>query len=229
LEESGGVDPSVLKEFQGIAERDAFFSREIADLDRAAGDLRKIAAELLQKLEEDFEKGIHKINEKFALFFSAMFSGGLAELEIIKPKKQVRRRSEEDDEVESDIYHHEIKSEEGIDIKVNLPKKKIKSLEMLSGGERALTSIALLFALSSVNPPPFMVLDEIDAALDEANSRRYGEMLKNLSSQTQLIIITHNRESMKQAGVLYGVTMGADGISKLLSLKLEEAAEYTNR
>ena len=100
---------------------------------------------------------------------------------------------------------------------------------MLSGGERALTSVALLFAITAVNPPPFLVLDETDAALDEANSQRYAAILKELSKKTQLILVTHNRETMKCAGVLYGVTMGDDGVSKLLSLKLEEAEAYTNR
>ena len=231
LEESGGVDAGILKEYKDIEERDGFFVREIADLEKTAGDLRKLSAELLEKLDEEFADGIQKINKEFSAFFSAMFSGGRAELEILRPSK-TRIRPKKDDAGtgdEFDIYHHDIQNEEGIDIKVSLPKKKIKSLEMLSGGERALISIALLFALSSVNPPPFMVLDEIDAALDEANSRRYGEMLKNLAKETQLIIITHNRESMRQAGVLYGVTMGNDGISKILSLKLEEAAGYTNR
>ena len=94
---------------------------------------------------------------------------------------------------------------------------------MLSGGERALTSIALIFAMSQVNPPPFLILDETDAALDEANSRRYGDMIENLAQKSQLILITHNRETMSRAGVLYGVVMGHDGVSKLLSVKFEEA------
>ncbi len=123
----------------------------------------------------------------------------------------------------------EEKSEEGIEIGVDLPGKRIKGLAMLSGGERALTSIALLFAITAVNPPPFLVLDETDAALDEANSQRYAAILKELAKKTQLILITHNRETMKAAGILYGVTMGDDGVSRLLSLKLEEAEVYTNR
>jgi chromosome segregation protein len=94
---------------------------------------------------------------------------------------------------------------------------------MLSGGERALTSIALIFAMSSVNPPPFLILDETDAALDESNSRRYGDMVESLAKKSQLVIITHNRETMGRAGILYGVTMGGDGVSKVLSVKLEEA------
>ena len=115
------------------------------------------------------------------------------------------------------------KQRPGIDIAVNLPRKKVRSLMQLSGGERALTSIALIFAMSQVNPPPFLILDETDAALDEANSRRYGDMIENLAKHSQLIVITHNRETMSRASILYGVTMGGDGVSKLLSVKFEEA------
>lgn len=96
---------------------------------------------------------------------------------------------------------------------------------MLSGGERALTSIALIFAMSQINPPLFIILDETDAALDEANSKRYGDMIEALAKRSQLILITHNRETMSRAGVLYGVTMGGDGISKLLSVKFDEAVQ----
>ena len=106
---------------------------------------------------------------------------------------------------------------------VSLPNKRIKGLEMLSGGERALTSIALIFAMSQVHPPLFIILDETDAALDEANSRRYGDMIEALAQKSQLILITHNRETMSRAGILYGVTMGSDGVSKLLSVKFDDA------
>ena len=115
--------------------------------------------------------------------------------------------------------------EQGIEINVSLPHKKVKELHALSGGERSLTSIALLFAMSQVNPPPFLILDETDAALDEANSRRYGEMVESLAQHSQLILITHNRETMSRAGVLYGVTIGANGASKLLSVKFNEATQ----
>ena len=114
----------------------------------------------------------------------------------------------------------------GIEIKINLPKKRIRALEMLSGGERALTSIALLFAMSQVNPPPFLILDETDAALDEANSCKYGDMVESLAKHSQLILITHNRETMSRAQVIYGITMGADGISRLLSIKLDDATAF---
>jgi chromosome segregation protein len=112
---------------------------------------------------------------------------------------------------------------DGIEIDVALPNKKVRGLDMLSGGERALTSIALIFAMSQVNPPLFIILDETDAALDEANSRRYGDMIAALAAHSQLILITHNRETMSRAGVLYGVTMAGDGVSRLLSVKFEDA------
>src|SRR6185369_2148644 len=111
----------------------------------------------------------------------------------------------------------------GLSIDVSLPRKKISGLEVLSGGERALTSIALIFSMTQVNPPPFLILDETDAALDEANSKRYADMIRELGAKSQLIVITHNRATMAAAGELYGVTMGQDGVSKLLSVKLEEA------
>ena len=104
----------------------------------------------------------------------------------------------------------------GLSISVSLPRKKVRGLEVLSGGERALTSIALIFSMSQVNPPPFLILDETDAALDEANSKRYADMIRELGRKSQLIVITHNRATMAAAGELYGVTMGQDGVSKLL-------------
>ena len=172
--------------------------------------------ELEDRLKHDFKSGVSKINEEFQKFFHTMFGGGKASLKVIeKTHRKESDESEESGEVEE--------VEEGIDISVDLPRKRIKSLEMLSGGERALTSIALLFAVSAVHPPPFLVLDETDAALDEANSQRYAKMLEDLSKTTQLIVITHNRTTMKYAGILYGVTMGSDGVSKLLSIKFEEA------
>ena len=108
---------------------------------------------------------------------------------------------------------------------VSPPGKKIANLSMLSGGERSLTSLALLFAIISHNPPPFAILDEVEAALDEANSRRFSKILQELSGTTQFIAITHNRETMRQASLLYGVTMGEDGISKLLSVKLDQIGQ----
>jgi len=219
FEEAGGVDSDVLKEFEETKERDTFFEKELADLGKSAKSLREISSHLNAKIENDFNKGVEKINKEFQRFFETMFGGGRARLYTIK----TRGFKKTPEESEYDFDEAEASKEGGVEIDVSLPWKKIKGLDMLSGGERALTSIALLFAMTAVKPPPFLVLDETDAALDEANSRRYAEMLKKLSLTTQIITITHNRETMKQAGVLYGVTVGSDGVSRLLSLKLSEA------
>ncbi len=210
LEEMGvGASEDVVKEYQETAQRDEFLRKELEDLQAASVDLQKVIEHLNEEIAERFKGGLDKINQQFGKFFSVMFGGGEAALKLEKKKV-----SADDDEEE--VF------EEGLDIDVNLPRKKVKSLMMLSGGERALTSIALLFAMSSVNPPPFIILDETDAALDEANSKRYGDMIENLAKHSQLILITHNRETMSRAGVIFGITM-TDGASKVLSIKFEEA------
>lgn len=221
----GGED--ILKEYQETLERDQFLERELADLAKTKESLEALIAELNEKLDSEFRDGVKKINTQFAEFFRLMFGGGVATLSVVKIEK--RRRKLDDDMEGSDLSEENIdeeEDEEGVDINVSLPHKKIRGLQMLSGGERALTSIALLFAISQVNPPPFMVLDETDAALDEANSRKYGDMIENLAKLSQLIVITHNRETMSRAGVLYGVTMGADATSKVLSIAFEEGSAY---
>jgi len=225
LEDQGlGGSEEVMKEYEEVTERDSFLEREILDLEKSAESLKALIADLVEKLDVDFKDGIKKINKQFQEFFALMFGGGGASLIVVAQKK--RKRSDTDITLGDEVPEVEEETEEGIDINVSLPRKKIKGLQMLSGGERALTSIALIFAVSQVNPPPFLVLDETDAALDEANSRRYGDMIENLSKHSQLIVVTHNRETMSRAGVLYGVTMGADAVSKLLSIKFEEAEGY---
>jgi len=225
LEDMGaGGGEEIMKEYEEITGRDAFLEREIEDLTHSAASLRELIAELTEKLDRDFKEGITKINKQFNEFFTLMFGGGSASLSVVAQKK--RRRSDTDLVFDEDMPPPEEEEEEGIDINVSLPHKKIKGLVMLSGGERALTSIALIFAISQVNPPPFLVLDETDAALDEANSRKYGNMLENLSKHSQLIVVTHNRETMSCARVLYGVTMGSDAVSKLLSVRFDEASRY---
>ena len=215
LEELGGAGgEDVLKEYNDAKARDEFLAKEIADLEASVIALRSLIADLTRELNVQFVSGIEKISTEFSTFFGMMFNGGTAALLRVEEKK--RKGDEEDEERMKEV-------EEGIEIDVKLPHKRIKGLEMLSGGERALTSIALIFAMSQVNPPLFVILDETDAALDEANSKRYGDMIAALSTRSQLILITHNRETMSRAGVLYGVTMGADGVSKLLSVKFDEA------
>lgn len=215
---SSGED--VMREYEETLARDAFLAKELDDLKASAEHLRALMRELEGTLHEQFKDGITKINKQFSEFFGLMFGGGTASLQVSYEKKKKR--------ADTDIAEgpeEEEESEEGIEVAVSLPHKKIRGLQMLSGGERALTSIALLFAISQVNPPPFLVLDETDAALDEANSRKYGDMIENLAKYSQLVVITHNRETMSRAGIIYGVTMGADAISKLLSIKFEEAEQ----
>lgn len=214
LEELGvGGTEDLMAEYQTALERDQFLERELADLITSVENLKTLMKELEEKLNEQFTAGVDKIAAEFSRFFALMFGGGSAGLERIS----IKARKEEDEEME------ETPAEEGIELSVSLPNKRVRGLDMLSGGERALTSIALIFAMSQVNPPPFIILDETDAALDEANSRRYGDMIEALAKKSQLILITHNRETMSRAGILYGITMGIDGISKVLSVKFDEA------
>ncbi len=230
IEDAGiGSSDEVLKEYREASERDAFLEKELVDLHTSSDSLQALIKELDDKLTTEFKFGVDKINTQFQDFFSKMFGGGTAKLSVIREIKKKRKDTDlsvlERENMDNESDSGEEESEEGIDIEVNLPKKKIKGLMMLSGGERALTSIALLFAMSQVNPPPFIILDETDAALDEANSKKYGDMIAELSKYSQLILVTHNRETMSRAGIIYGVTMGMDGISKLLSIQFEEAVQ----
>ena len=206
VEELGGGEAEVLKEFNDVREREEFLGREVEDLQTSSDSLKGLIKELDKELTSSFNDGLVAINKAFNEFFTTMFGGGTARLVAAEAKE-------------------EGVEELGIDVAVSVPGKRIKGLMALSGGERALTSIALIFAMSQVNPPPFLILDETDAALDEANSRRYADMIESLAKQSQLILITHNRETMSRAGVLYGVTMMGDGISKLLSIQFEEAVQ----
>lgn len=221
LEEIGGIDPIVLNEYVDTKARHEFLERELTDLSSAEKDLRKLIAELEDRIERDFKAGFDKVKEAFQHYFRIIFGGGRGSIEYAALRRPKAEADKVPDEEEGQVEY-------GVDISVDIPRKRIKGLDMLSGGERALVSIALLFAITAVNPPPFLVLDETDAALDEANSQKYAAILKELSEKTQLILITHNRETMKVASVLYGVMMGEDGISKILSLQLEEAESYGN-
>jgi len=222
LEDMGVESGNIVTEHVQVSERDTFLARESEDLVKSIASLETVLSDLKQKCAVEFEQGLEKINRQFQEFFAILFDGGTATLSLVALRKS---KSNEDEEEE--INGGEIEKEvSGVEVSVNLPRKRIRGLEMLSGGERALTSIALLFAMSQVNPPPFLILDETDAALDEANSRRYGDMMETLAKHSQLILITHNRETMSHAGVIYGVTIGQDGISRLLSIKLDQAVEY---
>ncbi len=216
LEEfSGGDEEAFLAELNELEERDRFLGSEMDDIHETIENLKSLIAQLEGTIEEKFAKGIALINREFQNFFRLMFGGGDASLLVSAQKK---RKSEEEEEDE--------KEELGVEVRVKIPRKRVSDLNMLSGGERSLTSIALLFALSQVNPPPFLILDETDAALDEENSRRYGDMVERLAEKSQLILVTHNRETMSRAHSLFGVTLGRDAASQVFSIRLQEATQY---
>lgn len=208
LELSGGIDPEVIKEYEECQERYDFLTRQSEDLREASGSLAKVIRKLDGLIKKQFNEYFEKISVEFDHYFKELFEGGKANLVLI-----------EDEETEQST----------VEIKAHLPGKRLKTIDSLSGGERALTSVALLFAILAVNPSPFCVLDEVDAALDEANSKKFGEILESLAERTQFILITHNRETMRRSYLLYGVTMEEGGVSKLLSIKLEEGEELVKQ
>jgi chromosome segregation protein len=229
----GGIDPMVIDEYKEMQERFNLLVNESKDLEEAIEQLKEVVKEMDKKIHEAFVGAFKQINEEFTKYFRILFNGGNAKLFKINVEKVVPKVDGEEnlndsngDENEEILTEENLQSSEktelGIEISATPPNKKVKHLLLLSGGERTLTSIAMLFAVIAYNPPPFIILDEVEAALDEANSRRLAKIFAELSSKTQFIIITHNRETMRHSDVLYGVTMGNDGISQVLSVKLEQ-------
>ncbi len=240
LETIGGMDELTLKEYQETETRYTNLSTQVADLKQGMTDLRQIIDELDVHIKQKFGEAFHKINEKFEFYFRVLFNGGRAYMSILKTDDESQNQTVETSDDDEQNGQETLRPEEkvvqkyekgpsniiGIDIKATPPGKKLASIQALSGGERAMTSIALLCSLLACFPSPFVVLDEVDAALDDANTIRFGQILGTLAHQTQFVTITHNRETMAQANILYGVTMGDDGVSKLLSVKLEQAKEF---
>lgn len=226
----GEIDPTLAKEAEESEERFNFLSRELKDLETAVSDLKTLIKNLEENINANFKKAFSLINEEFNKYCRLMFGGGKAKLKIIKEKTDDAGDAENMAGVDPVRDHARARAPEGplgravsngVEIDLNLPGKKILSLDMLSGGEKSLVSLAALFALIAVSPPPFLVLDEIDAALDEENARRFAELVKDFSKKTQFIIVTHNRATMEAADILYGVTISEDGSSKILSLKFD--------
>ena len=185
-------------------ERYEFLTGQIEDLNDAETQLRSAIDELKEEIRERFESTFTQVNEAFGKYFNSFFGGGSASLLL----------TDADDVTQS-----------GVDIEATPPGKRISSLALLSGGERALTAVALLFALLTVNPAPFCVLDEVDAALDEANVGRFVDALSELSEKTQFVVVTHNRRTIEVANQIYGISMGNDGVSQVLSLRLSDLPE----
>ncbi len=224
LSSIGEVDEALIKEAKEVEVHHSFLVKESEDLKNASKDLESLIDELSGRISKDFHSSFKKVNEAFNNFFRIMFGGGSAKMKIIQ-KESILSESKNENEEPEIVKKIEDPQESlaGLDLEVSIPQKKITSLEMLSGGEKSLVSIAALFALISVSPPPFLVLDEADSALDEKNSKRFADLVKNFSGDTQFVMVTHNRVSMEAAQVLYGITMDDGGSSKLLSLKLEDA------
>lgn len=237
----GGVDELTIQEYHETENRFTNLESQVTDLQKSMDDLRKVMDELDEHIKTKFNTSFHKVNEQFEQYFRVLFNGGKAHLSLVKSQDELTEaeaeleKEEQQDEADTQLRREEkivAKYEKGslavagVDIKATPPGKKLSSIQSLSGGERSLTSIALLCSLLTCFPSPFVVLDEVDAALDEANTIRFGQILGKLSHQTQFITITHNRETMNQANILYGVTMGDDGVSQLLSIKMDQATVY---
>ena len=197
----GAINAEAPEDFQELHDRHDFLTTQLADLNDAEIQLREVIAELNEEIRVRFGVTFERVNKAFGEYFSSFFGGGTASLSLTDPANL---------------------AEAGIEIEAQPPGKRIKSLSLLSGGERSLTAVALLFALLSANPAPFCVLDEVDAALDEANVGRFTAALKDLSEKTQFLMVTHNRRSIEVADAIYGVSMGHDGVSKVLSLRLSD-------
>jgi chromosome segregation protein SMC, common bacterial type len=201
IDELGTVNVGAIEEYENVLERQQFLSSQRDDLLKARQTLENVMTEMDQEVERRFSSTFKKIRSHFQVVFRELFGGGQADLRLIDP--------------------HDILGS-GVDILAEPPGKKLQRLSLLSGGERALTAIALLFSILKVRPVPFCVLDEVEAALDDANVDRYAGFLKKFSTETQFIVVTHRHGTMEHADVLYGVTMQESGISKLVSVRLEE-------
>jgi chromosome segregation protein len=204
LRRLGAINPEAQTEYQAVRERYDFLTVQVDDLKQADSDLRQVITELDELMRKEFRKTFDAVAAEFRQMFTRLFGGGSAHLSLT---------NEEDP------------NETGIDIETRLPGRREQGLSLLSGGERSLTAVALIFALLKVSPTPFCVLDEVDAMLDESNVGRFCDLLNELSRNTQFIVITHNRNTVQTAGVIYGVTMGRDSASQVISLKLDEVNE----
>ncbi len=200
----GSVNPGAIEEYKEVRERYDTLSEQVTDVEKSKEELIKLINELTKHMQELFSVRFSEISSNFTDIFRELFGGGSASLSFTNPE---------------DILNS------GIDIKVHPPGKIVSHIEALSGGEKALVAISIYFAIMKVNPPPFCMLDEVEAALDDVNVRRFADYLKRINRNTQFIVITHRRGTMECADVLYGVTMQDDGISKLLSLKAYEVEE----
>jgi chromosome segregation protein len=201
LKRIGPVNPEAQNEYLEVNERFSFLNEQLADLRKAETDIRHVIVELDNLMEKSFQETFESVAEEFRQIFTRLFGGGVARLVLTDPENLTIS---------------------GIDIEARLPGRREQGLALLSGGERSLAAVALVFALLKVSPTPFCILDEVDAMLDESNVNRFSDLLKELSLSTQFIIITHNPNTLQVADVIYGVTMGKDSTSQIVSLKVDQ-------
>ncbi len=232
----GGIDEEVIAEYEETKTRHDSLSSQLTDLERAFADLETLIEELDETMKKKREKAFREIRKQFSKYFTILFEGGKADLVEVYGEDSAQDFSNQpssraqaegtsdfstDDENEKKPEVRKPKSILiGIDIEANPPGKKVKHLAALSGGERTMTALALVCAILHTNPAPFVVLDEVEAALDEANSIRFTNILRELATQSQFVVITHNRATMHAADALYGVTMGGRGVSEVVSVKM---------
>ncbi|MFA4954312.1 MAG: AAA family ATPase [Patescibacteria group bacterium] len=224
LEWIGGIDPETLKEYDTTKTRFEELSTHSTDLKQAIASLETVIVELDRTIKQRGDVAFRELDQEFGKYFKILFGGGDAKLIKLEPEpiESAALEGEGAECAAPDEEDEERYTLAGVDIQATPPGKRLKSIALLSGGERALTSIALICAIMAINPSPFVVLDEVDAALDEANSLKFAGIVDSLADRTQFVIVTHNRATMNKAGVLYGVTMGDDGVSMLLSVNLEK-------
>ena len=196
----GAINPNAPAEYQEALERHNFLQEQSSDLVEASDALRQIIAEMDGLIEHAFQQTFEAVAAEFSKTFATLFDGGQARLELTDP----------DDLTQT-----------GVEIAVQPPGKRLQSLASLSGGERALTAVALIFSILKVSPTPFCILDEVDAMLDAANIGRFRAMLESLTEHTQFVLITHNRGTISSADTVYGVSMGADSVSQVYSIRMD--------
>ncbi|MCQ2477194.1 MAG: chromosome segregation protein SMC [Clostridia bacterium] len=200
----GSVNVGAIEEYKEVGERYEYLNGQLTDVEKSKTELEKIIEELTGKMAEKFREQFRLINNEFGITFRDLFDGGKAELVLDDPQ---------------DVL------ECNINIKVQPPGKNVQNIDLLSGGEKGLAAIALLFAILKINPAPFCIFDEVEAALDDVNVSRYASYVRNMTNNTQFILITHRRGTMEEADILYGVTMQEEGVSKMLELKSYEMAK----
>ena len=221
----GAIDSDVITEHTDVSSRFEFLSKQSQDLNQAINSCKAIIKELDEKIQQQFSQNFEKINQSFQRYFKTLFNGGTAKLVLNLQSDNVNENQTEAEAEANKEANKNKPAVAGIDILATPPGKRLNSMTALSGGEKALTAIALICSIIATNPSPFVILDEVDAALDEANSERFSNIVKELSDKTQFICITHNRATMQNASLLYGVTMGGDSVTRLLSVSLEKAEE----